>query len=412
MPGHRTRRLRPGGPTRPRPQRSHPPPSSGAAKKRATGRGGDRRRLLLDDREPSSESRVGRLECPLTPADTSTTPTPTAASGSRSPDPRTGRRPAPSSVGRRLSALSSFYRYAKRHHGAVAESPFADAARPSASEDSATTGLNRDELRRLVATAHADGPRSAALIALLADNGLRVTEALSRDIEHLEHDQRHRVLRLERKGGKRATAPLSPAVRALEAYVGERTTGPLFITSSGRRLDRTAAWRLVRRLARAAGIVAAEHISPHSARHALGTGAFDAGVPLRDVQDAMGHADPRTTRRYDRSRHGLDRRATYAVAAWLAEDERPSVSAPRLEFIGESPGRSRFLVVALLFRSAIVEMLSGRTVSHESVQRCASGSISRWRCSASERDAAMIASSVPREGCVPSARSRSSSRCS
>src|SRR3954467_15950682 len=160
------------------------------------------------------------------------------------PDPRTGRRLAPSSVSRRLSALSSFYRYAKRHHGAVAESPFADAARRSVSEDSRTTVLTRDELRRLVAIAHADGPRSAALIALLAYNGLRVSEALSRDVEHLGHDQGHRTLRLERKGGTRATAPLCPpVVRALEAYIDERTTGPLFITSSGRRLDRTAAWR-------------------------------------------------------------------------------------------------------------------------------------------------------------------------
>jgi integrase/recombinase XerD len=76
----------------------------------------------------------------------------------------------------------------------------------------------------------------------------------------------------------------------------------------------------VRRLAGAAGIAAAEHISRHSARHAFGTGALDAGVPLRDVQDAMGHADPRTTRRYDRSRLSLDRHATYAVAACRAED--------------------------------------------------------------------------------------------
>jgi integrase len=48
------------------------------------------------------------------------------------------------------------------------------------------------------------------------------------------------------------------------------------------------------------------------------TAALDAGVSLRDVQDAAGHADPRTTRRYDRARHSLDRHATYAVAAWLA----------------------------------------------------------------------------------------------
>jgi integrase/recombinase XerD len=48
------------------------------------------------------------------------------------------------------------------------------------------------------------------------------------------------------------------------------------------------------------------------------TAALDAGVPLRDVQDAAGHADPRTTRRYDRARYSLDRHATYAVAAAVA----------------------------------------------------------------------------------------------
>jgi hypothetical protein len=45
---------------------------------------------------------------------------------------------------------------------------------------------------------------------------------------------------------------------------------------------------------------------------------FDAGVPLRDVQEAASHADPRTTMRYDRARVSLDRHATYIVAAFLA----------------------------------------------------------------------------------------------
>lgn len=236
------------------------------------------------------------------------------------PDPRTGRPMSPSSVNRRLSACASFYRYAVRQR-AITESPFFEVARPNVSGDSPTIGLDRDELRRLVAAAQADGPRSDALVSLLAYNGLRITEALSRDVEHITFDQGHRVLRLERKGGKRATAPLSPPVmRALDAYIGDRTTGPIFVTTSGRRLDRTAAWRLLHRLARNAGIAAAEHITPHSTRHAFATAALDAGVPLRDVQDAMGHADPRTTRRYDRSRHSLDRHATYAVAAFLASD--------------------------------------------------------------------------------------------
>jgi len=45
---------------------------------------------------------------------------------------------------------------------------------------------------------------------------------------------------------------------------------------------------------------------------------LDAGVPLRDVQEAASHADPRTTMRYDRGRVSLDRHATYIVAAYLA----------------------------------------------------------------------------------------------
>jgi integrase/recombinase XerD len=48
------------------------------------------------------------------------------------------------------------------------------------------------------------------------------------------------------------------------------------------------------------------------------TTSFDAGVPLRDVQEAASHADPRTTMRYDRARASLDRHATYIVAAYIA----------------------------------------------------------------------------------------------
>jgi site-specific recombinase XerD len=77
-------------------------------------------------------------------------------------------------------------------------------------------------------------------------------------------------------------------------------------------------WHLVRRLARAAGIEAWAALSPHSLRHTAITLALDAGASLRDVQDFAGHRDPRTTRRYDRSRHSLDRNAAYTLAAYLA----------------------------------------------------------------------------------------------
>ncbi len=143
---------------------------------------------------------------------------------------------------------------------------------------------------------------------------------LTCDVEHLGNDRGHRVLRLHRKGGKIARAPLAPpTAHALDAYLAARTTGPIFVTATGRRMARHAAFRLIQRLARAAEVPAAADISPHSVRHSFATAALDAGAELRDVQDAMGHADPRTTRRYDRGRHSLDRHATYAVARVLAE---------------------------------------------------------------------------------------------
>lgn len=72
----------------------------------------------------------------------------------------------------------------------------------------------------------------------------------------------------------------------------------------------------VQRLAERAGIT--KHISPHSLRHSFITAAFDAGVPLRDVQIAARHADPRSTTRYDWARNNLDRHASYVATAFIA----------------------------------------------------------------------------------------------
>lgn len=73
-------------------------------------------------------------------------------------------------------------------------------------------------------------------------------------------------------------------------------------------------------MARAAGLD--KHISPYTLRHAFITAALDAGVPLRDVQEAASHADPRTTMRYDRGRQSLDRHATNIVATVVAGASR------------------------------------------------------------------------------------------
>ena len=74
----------------------------------------------------------------------------------------------------------------------------------------------------------------------------------------------------------------------------------MFLAAAGRRLDRHGAGRIVRKVARRAAITKA--VTPHTLRHAFIIAALDAGVPLRDVQEAASRADPRTTMRYDRAR--------------------------------------------------------------------------------------------------------------
>ena len=255
---------------------------------------------------------------------------------SEQPQPATGRPASPASIARRLSCLSQFYDYGIKDAELLEHSPVANVRRPKVSDDSSTVGLTAEELDHLLTAAEAHGPRSAALISLLVYNGLRIAEVLACDIEDFSHQRGHRVLRIVRKGGKASTEPLAPLVlHPLELYVGERTSGPIFLNADcTNRLSYSTSYALIRRLAKRAGIVSAAKISPHSLRHSFATELLANGVPLQDVQDAMGHADPRTTRAYDRSRHNLDRHPTYAMAAQLhrsalAARDDPRVTAER-----------------------------------------------------------------------------------
>jgi integrase/recombinase XerD len=156
---------------------------------------------------------------------------------------------------------------------------------------------------------------------LLALNGLRVSEALGTNIEDLGLERGHRTVTVLRKGAKTVLVPMAPrTARTVDLAIGERAGGAIFLGRDGTRLDRHAADRIVRRMARRAGIT--KQVGPHTLRHGFITAALDAGVPLRDVQEAASHADPRTTMRYDRARVSLDRHATYIVAT-LHRRSRP-----------------------------------------------------------------------------------------
>ena len=207
---------------------------------------------------------------------------------------------ARATVTRRLCTIAGFYKYAVEEE-LLEHSPAAHIRRPRVDYESHAVALDRNELGALLVAAGLGPPLGHALISLLALNGLRVSEATGADIEHLGLERGHRTLTITRKGGKVVTIPLAPrTARAIDLAVGERTQGPVFLAADGRRVDRHGAGRIVRKVAGRAGI--AKVVTPHTLRHAFITAALDAGVPLRDVQEAASHADPRTTMRYDNSR--------------------------------------------------------------------------------------------------------------
>jgi len=113
------------------------------------------------------------------------------------------------------------------------------------------------------------------------------------------------------------------------AQRGNPTSGLLFLTERGKPLYPAWSFRLLKRLGRIASVPQAAQLSAHSMRSTAITELLRV-LPLQDVQDFARHKDPRTTRRYDKSRANLDRAGSYvlahqvrAAARWLSRSCRP-----------------------------------------------------------------------------------------
>ena len=222
-----------------------------------------------------------------------------------------------------LGAIAAYYARAV-HAGAIEHDPCAivERPKPAAGEQNQARALSRSQAAELLAAARRRSTLHELLVCLLFFNGLRVSEAAGADVEDLSEHQGHRVLRIRGKGKteKNHRVPLNaPTIAALDRWLDERATiaagadtGPLLLSPTTRRpLTRQAIYGLINRLARSAGL---GELTPHGLRATMVTLALGAGMPLRDVQDSARHADPRTTRRYDRDRHSLNRHAALRLA--------------------------------------------------------------------------------------------------
>jgi len=145
--------------------------------------------------------------------------------------------------------------------------------------------------------------RDRALLELLYATGLRVSEVVDLTLDQI--NLKLGYVRCIGKGRKERVVPVGrPAIAAVQTYLedlrprlqGDRHTKVLFLSRTGRTLDRTNMWRLVRKYAAAAGLEA--RVSPHTLRHCFGTHLLAGGADLRIVQELLGHADVTTTQIY------------------------------------------------------------------------------------------------------------------
>jgi integrase/recombinase XerD len=212
---------------------------------------------------------------------------------------------AASTIDRRLSTVCGYYRFAHIDRR-IPSNPAQYVRRPKV-QPSEGHGMDRGEFGTFLFTAERLDHAHAALAVLLGLNGLRVSEACGTNIEDLGFQRGQRTLHIIGKGNKPAMIPLVPrTARTVDLAVGERHEGPIIRRQDGQRLDRRTAHRWVRSIGKRAGLGG---VHPHMLRAGFIMAALDAGVPLRDVQIAARHADPRTTTIYDRRRENFDRHA-------------------------------------------------------------------------------------------------------
>jgi len=160
--------------------------------------------------------------------------------------------------------------------------------------------LTQEEVERLLLQPIHDtikGDRDRAILEVLYSSGLRVSEVCALSIFDVDDS----YVRVTGKGSKERLVPIGKqAVKAIDRYLAyprnEAYPEYLFLTRTGKRLDRITVWKLVKEYARQAGI--AKNISPHTLRHSFATHLLDHGADLRVIQDMLGHADIKSTDRY------------------------------------------------------------------------------------------------------------------
>ena len=210
---------------------------------------------------------------------------------------------APASISRRLAAFRSFHRFV-RTVMPVGRDP--TAGLPASRRRKALPKvLSKAAVGRVLEHEDERGNdaalslRDRAIVECLYATGARVSEACDWSTEDVRLDDG--VVRCVGKGRKERWVPLgAPARDAVRAYLERGRPGlvrdpttRLFLTRTGKRVDRHRVYRVLERRARLAGVTGPR--SPHVLRHSFATHLLSGGADLRAVQEMLGHANVATT---------------------------------------------------------------------------------------------------------------------
>ena len=218
---------------------------------------------------------------------------------------------APSSISRNVVAVRTFFRFLQLE-GIVTDNPAELIATQKMWQRIPTVLTQRQVDLFLHSPKKTDSfwQRDVAMLEVLYATGCRASEVCGLRVRDLSMPQKH--LRCEGKGGKQRMVPLGGrAIVAIRRYLDQlrgtlaaKSPHPpdeLFLSRSGRPLDRIQLWRLVKQYARRVGIDS--KISPHSLRHSFATHLLAGGADLRLVQEMLGHASIQTTQIYTHVEH-------------------------------------------------------------------------------------------------------------
>lgn len=156
--------------------------------------------------------------------------------------------------------------------------------------------LSRREYERLVSAALNRGDRRLALIVqTLCALGLRISELKAVTVESLSAGEAN----IQNKGKLRTILIPDALCKKLHAWCGERgiSEGCVFVTRSGRALDRSNVWKMLKRLADAAKVLA-KKVFPHNLRHLFARTHYRKFKDIVRLADILGHSSIDTTRIY------------------------------------------------------------------------------------------------------------------